>query len=166
MQSAITLNDAVLLFLDTNRPEGEAGDYGPERLVWLRDELAAAGSKPVYIFMHHPPVRTGFFIDHTMVQQADMFLQLVLTAGNVRHMFFGHVHRASSGNCNGITWSSLHGLASQNDFELLPAKPNYRSGPAQIGILLIDGGNSILHFQELLDSFPIVAQSGRSLRQP
>jgi 3',5'-cyclic-AMP phosphodiesterase len=166
LQSSLDADDGLLLFLDTHRPETATGDYGAEKLVWLKRQLAAAGEKPVYIFMHHPPFKTGFFIDHSMVEQADALIQVLREAANVRHIFFGHTHRASSGSWNGLAWTSLNGTAYGNDFELLPAKPNYRGGPAQIGILLINNGESVLHFQDVLEPYPLIGYSGRSIRTP
>jgi 3',5'-cyclic-AMP phosphodiesterase len=165
-QSTIETNDALLLFLDTHKEGSDCGDYCPEKLAWVKQRLFAARGKPAYLFMHHPPVKIGVFNDYSIVAQSESFLEVLREAGNVRHMFLGHVHRASSGNWNGIAWSTLHGIAYQNDFELAPAKPNYRSGPAQIGILLINGNESALHFQDILDPYPLIAYSGRSLRAP
>lgn len=165
-QSVLNTEDGLLLFLDTHRTGADVGDYGPDKLAWLKQQLLVARRKPAYLFMHHPPFRTGFFIDHSMVEQHDAFLAALAEAGNVRHVFLGHTHRASSGSWNGIAWTTLHGIAYQNDFELLPAKPNYRGGPAQIGILLIDQGGSVLHFQDILDPYPLIAYSGRSIRAP
>lgn len=166
VQSAIETEAAVLLFLDTLKMDSDAGEYCAKRLLWLKQRLDEAAERHVYIFMHHPPFDVGFFIDHDKLEDPAPFLRTLQDAGNVRHIFVGHTHRAASGNWNGITWSSLHGIAYQSDFELLPAKPNYRSGPAQIAILLIDGGESVLHYQDILEPHPLVAYSGRSTRLP
>lgn len=166
IQSAFETDDSVLLFLDTHKEGSEAGEYCAERLSWLKQKLRDAGDRNVYMFMHHPPFEIGFFIDHDKLENSHELAEVLRVAGNVRHIFVGHTHRAASGNWNGLTWSTLHGIAYQNDFELLPAKPNYRSGPAQIGILLIDKGNSVLHYQDILEPYPLVAYSGRSERLP
>jgi 3',5'-cyclic-AMP phosphodiesterase len=166
LQGALDTPDGLLLFLDTFKAGTEAGDYAPAKLDWLKHQLAAAGQKPVYIFMHHPPFRTGFFIDTMMLEEPAPLLETLRAAGTVRHVFLGHTHRAASGSWNGIAWTTLHGTAYQSDFELLPAKPNYRSGPAQIGILLIDRGESVLHFEDILEPYPLIAYSGRSIRMP
>ncbi|WOH52590.1 metallophosphoesterase [Bradyrhizobium sp. sBnM-33] len=166
IQSSLETATETLLFLDTGRTGEHEGDYCNEKLDWLKRELSKAGVKPVYIFMHHPPFRTGFWNDHSMVRQADDFLTVLNEARSVRHIFLGHTHRASSGHWNGVTWTTLHGTCYENDFEMLPAKPNYRSGPAQLGILLINGGESVLHFQDVLNPYPLIAYSGRSIREP
>jgi predicted MPP superfamily phosphohydrolase len=166
LQSALDTDDGLLLFLDTHRAGVEAGDYSSAKLGWLRRQLAEAAGRPVYIFMHHPPFKTGLFIDTMMLEEPAALLEALSDAGNVRHIFLGHTHRAASGNWNGVTWTTLHGTAYQSDFELLPAKPNYRAGPAQIGILLLDRGASVLHFQDVLDPYPLIAYSGRSVREP
>jgi hypothetical protein len=166
LQSALDTGDGLMLFLDSHRAGAESGDYAGAKLDWLKRQLSAAGSRPVYIFIHHPPFKTGFFIDTMMLEQPQGFLAAVRDAGNVRHIFLGHAHRAASGSWNGLAWTTLHGTAYQSDFELLPGKPNYRAGPAQIGILLLDRGASVLHFQDVLDPYPLIAFSGRSVREP
>ncbi|UXN57521.1 metallophosphoesterase [Phyllobacterium zundukense] len=166
VQSALETDNALLLFLDTHNPGSNSGDYGPEKLQWLNSKLTSAPDKSAYIFMHHPPFRTGFFIDHSKVEHSDALLNTIHAAGNVRHIFIGHTHRAASGHWNGVTWTTLQGLVNENDFELLPGKPNYRNGPAQKGILLINGGESVLHFHDILNPYPIIAHSGRSIREP
>lgn len=166
VQSAIETDDSVLLFLDTLKEGSEAGEYCAERLTWLKQKLRDAGDRHVYLFMHHPPFQIGFFIDHDRLENSEEFTHVLNDTSNIRHIFVGHTHRAASGNWNGLTWSTLHGIAYQSDFELLPAKPNYRSGPAQIGILLIDKGNSVLHYQDILEPYPLIAYSGRSERLP
>jgi 3',5'-cyclic AMP phosphodiesterase CpdA len=166
IQSVLETDSEVLLFLDTLKTGQHHGDYCEEKLTWLKRQLKDAGQKPVYIFMHHPPFATGFWIDHSMVRQADNFRKTLAAAGNVRHVFLGHTHRASSGNWNGIAWTTIHGTCYGNDFELLPAKPNYREGPAQIGIVLLKGAECVLHYHDALEPYPLIAYSGKSLREP
>lgn len=166
LQSVLEAENAVFLFLDTGKSGDHSGHYSGAKLFWLKEQLRLAGPKPVYLFMHHPPFRTGFWNDHSMVQEPDKVLEVISEAGNVRHIFIGHTHRATSGNWRGITWSTLHGTCYENDFELLPAKPNYRGGPAQIGVLLVDGEESAMHFHDILDPYPLIAYSGKSSREP
>ncbi|MDA9489594.1 hypothetical protein XI08_10615 [Bradyrhizobium sp. CCBAU 11361] len=59
----------------------------------------------------------------------------------------------------------MHGSCYANDFELLPAKPNYRAGPADIGILLLNGNESVLHYQDVLGIHPLIEYSGKSIRE-
>ncbi|MDX0499599.1 hypothetical protein GOC68_25785 [Sinorhizobium medicae] len=165
-QGSVELENVLLLFLDTHNPAANSGDYHPVKLDWLKRKLAAEPKRPAYIFMHHPPFDTGFYIDHSKVVESEALLKTLVEAGGVRHVFVGHTHRASSGHFGGISWTALHGLANENDFELRPAKPNYRSGPAQIGILLIEHARSVLHFHDLLQPYPLIAYSGKSTRQP
>ncbi|MCA6112809.1 metallophosphoesterase [Bradyrhizobium cenepequi] len=166
IQSALETEREVLLFLDTAKARENSGDYCDEKLTWLNQQLKQAGQKSVYLFMHHPPFRTGLWNDHSRVRDADKFLAAVTAARNVKHILLGHTHRASSGSWNGLAWTTIEGTCYANDFELLPAKPNYLAGPAQIGILLLNGGESVLHFQEVLGTYPLIEYSGRSIRDP
>ncbi|MDE3823625.1 phosphodiesterase [Sinorhizobium meliloti] len=166
VQSSYETRNERLLFLDTLSEGQHEGDYSTLKLEWLERQLFETSLKATYLFMHHPPFKSGFWNDYSMIQQAEPLLDLVVRSRRVSHIFAGHTHRAASGNWRGITWSTLHGICYENDFEMLPAKPNYRSGPAQIGILLLNGDESVLHFQDALDQFPLIAYSGKSLREP
>lgn len=166
IQSVIETDSEVLLFLDTVKAGEHAGEYGEEKLTWLKHKLDDAGRKPAYLFMHHPPFETGFWNDRSMVRDADTLRKVMASAGNVKHVFLGHTHRASSGSWNGLAWTTMNGTCYGNDFELLPAKPNYLAGPAQIGILLLNGEQSVFHYHDILEPYPVIEYSGKSLREP
>ena len=109
------------LYLDTNEPGTHAGHYGPERIGWLTSELDRAAGQPVYIFMHHPPMRV-----HSrpldMIGLMDEALFRGVLEGHhdhIRHIFFGHCHLPLAGSYLGIPFSSLRGTNHQSwvDFD-------------------------------------------------
>jgi 3',5'-cyclic-AMP phosphodiesterase len=98
----------VFLFLDTLKgPPSSAGLYTEERKQWLMQQLDKAGGKPSYLFMHHPPFSIAHeLMDTIMLDDPEEFAAL-LQGHDVKHIFFGHGHRAVSGVWRGISFSAL-----------------------------------------------------------
>ena len=73
------------------------------RLAWLDDCLSQNQDKPVLVFLHHPPFRTG--IHHMDVQRlldAEPFATVIECHPQVRHIACGHVHRAIQSRFAGV----------------------------------------------------------------
>jgi|TARA_B100000809_G_scaffold123303_1_gene121379 3',5'-cyclic AMP phosphodiesterase CpdA len=71
--------------------------------------LEAAGTKSVYLFMHHPPFEIGIpSLDIICLREdAQRIQQIVSGFSNIKHLFFGHVHRPVSGSWHGIPFNTL-----------------------------------------------------------
>ncbi len=129
------------LLLDTKAPKGHAGAYCKPRCDWLANQLEKPG--PVFLFMHHPPFEVGIkAMDAIMMQDAQPFYQVIAPHKvRIRHLFFGHVHRAIWGNWRGISYSCMRGLNHQVALDLdTPAdriKGNFE-GPAYGVVLLAE----------------------------
>ncbi|MEE4377372.1 MAG: phosphodiesterase [Candidatus Competibacteraceae bacterium] len=151
------LNTAIgrLLFLDTVEAGTHAGRYCPQRQHWLQRELDAAADRPVYLFMHHPPFPVGLpALDVVGIPQADAEAlgELLTEHGQVRHIFFGHVHRPISGQWRGMSFSTLRATNHQIclDFKALDEVPGSHEPPAY-GVVLIDEDRVVVHTHDYLD---------------
>lgn len=93
------------LLLDTKASGTHAGAYCEQRRAWLSKELAATDG-PVFLFMHHPPFPVGIkAMDGIMMQDAEAFSEVLAPhRSRIRHLFFGHVHRAIFGNWRGTSF--------------------------------------------------------------
>lgn len=109
------------LYLDTVEPGTHAGFYGPERVDWLSSELERAADRPVYIFMHHPPMRVHSRpLDMIGLKDEALFRGVIEGhRDHIRHIFFGHCHLSLAGSYLGIPFSSLRGTNHQSwvDFD-------------------------------------------------
>jgi 3',5'-cyclic-AMP phosphodiesterase len=113
LQSSFRNGDKLFLFLDTLGDEASAaGRYDPPRQAWLRRTLEVHSGTQVYLFMHHPPLDIGHTNDDIKLKDVDAFAA-VLKGHGVKHIFFGHVHRAVSGQWRGISFSGVPGLPFQ-----------------------------------------------------
>lgn len=101
------------LALDTLADGTHAGRVDEQQIAWLDGELAM--SDRAFLFMHHPPMKTGIAgLDRIPLLNPDE-LSTVLKAypGTVRHLFFGHMHRAFHGSWRGIPFSTVKATAHQ-----------------------------------------------------
>ncbi|MDQ8732489.1 phosphodiesterase [Bradyrhizobium sp. LHD-71] len=82
-----------IVCLDTTIPGEVPGTLCEQRLAWLEGQLAAGGSRPTMIAMHHPAFRIGRpFSDARPFRNADKFAALVARYPNVSLIVAGHVH--------------------------------------------------------------------------
>lgn len=145
------------LFLDTLQPGTHAGHYCEARLAWLEAQLADAGrcERPVYLFMHHPPFPVRLPLADTIgLLDADPVRDVVKPhAANVRHLFFGHVHRPISGSWCGIPFTTLRSTNHQCwlDFDATDTIAGSHEPPAY-AIAFLDGETTLVHFHDYLDA--------------
>lgn len=156
VQSELVTDSGVFLFLDSLDEGEHAGLYCEPRQAWLSERLEQAGDRPVYVFMHHPPFDVGFpSLDRMKLNEGEGFRKLLESKGQVKHLFFGHVHRPLSGSWGSIPFSALPGTSHQiaADFEMLTPMP-YSHGPAAYAIVDIEGDRTVVHLNHFLDDYP------------
>lgn len=108
-----------LIFLDTVQPGSHAGQICPRRIAWLQARLEESAGQPVFVFMHHAPCRVGIAsMDAIALAEAPALLGLLRRHGNVRQIFFGHLHRPLSGSWQGIPFSALPAINHQAALDL------------------------------------------------
>src|SRR5262249_6512091 len=66
------LDDVDLVLLDSSVPGEPHGFLESATLEWLASELAAEPMRPAFVFLHHPPFRTGIaHMDRQNLHNAD-----------------------------------------------------------------------------------------------
>ena len=165
VQWSQTTPEGVLLFLDTNEPGTDEGVYCKLRHEWLRRQLAKHNDKPIYLFMHHPPFDIGIpDMDALRLRDCETFAQTLASHSNIRHLFFGHVHRPISGQWQGISFSALHGTNHQVPLLLNKDPDNglfaYCQEEPSYGIALIANDMTTVHLQPFLDRQPVYYKRG------
>lgn len=164
VQSAWETAYGRFLFLDTLEQGLHAGAYCERRQAWLRGQLEDIADTPVYIFMHHPPMKIGVpSLDSVCLMQRQKFQEILAPyRAQVRHLFFGHVHRPVSGSWFGIPFTALRGTSHQCwlDFEAEDQPPGSHE-PAAYGIIMIGEDTTMVHVHDYLDEsckFPLDAR--------
>ena len=151
VQSTLSTPAGHLVLLDTHEPGTGAGSYCAARQDWLRARLAEAGGEPVYLFMHHPPFDIGIpSLDRIRLLEPEGFAA-ALEGAQVRHIFFGHVHRPVSGSWRGIPYSAPRSIVHQVplDFGLKRRVP-YSFEPPAYNVILISEGLTVVHHHDFL----------------
>lgn len=143
--------------LDTTLSGTHAGGLCSARLEWLAAELAASDA-PVLLFMHHPPFPVGIAaMDAIRMQDGDAFLAVLAPhRARIRHLFFGHVHRAISGNWHGISFSCMRGLNHQVAFDLSASETEIPADLAEpaYGVVLVDADTVTVHMHTFAHRSP------------
>lgn len=81
-----------ILALDTTDPDHPNGRICQQRLQWLEAELAAS-HKPVFIFMHHPPVKFSVAeTDMPPLEGAAEMGAVIAQHGHIQRILCGHIH--------------------------------------------------------------------------
>lgn len=85
-----------VILLDSVIEDGDGGDLDDAQLQWLDALLAAEPALPVLLFLHHPPVATGFLRMDRIALAAESTQRLgtvIARHPQVKAIACGHVHR-------------------------------------------------------------------------
>jgi len=157
IQHAHATEHGTFLFLDTLKGGGVSeGQYCAARRAWLVRALEQAGDQPVYIFMHHPPCDVGMpYMDRIKLEDADMFADTLKAGQDIRHIFFGHVHRAAYINWRGIACTCLP--STNHQVPLVRESvggARYSHEPPAYGVVQIDASQMIVQVDAFLNRAP------------
>ncbi|APZ43286.1 phosphodiesterase [Acidihalobacter ferrooxydans] len=161
-----------LILLDTVKPTAHAsnppaGYFDSGRARWLHDRLDEAGQEPVFLCMHHPPFGVGVraFDDiNLLAPDAQAFAEVVTGRKNIRHLFFGHIHRPIFGSWRGIPYSTLPATAHQSMLDFVASDDCFTHEPPAYGVVMIDADQITVHLENYLDHSPVYHPDGRCLR--
>ena len=153
VQSVVSTGAGHIIVLDTNEPGQESGFYCTQHQAWLKERLKAAAGGPDYLFMHHPPLDIGIpSMDSIGLVEKKGFSEAVAGTADIRHIFFGHVHRPVSGSWRGIPYSALFSLVHQVTLDFVSERLAFNSAPPAYNVILLDGEDTVVHHHEFLDA--------------
>jgi Icc protein len=163
VQHLLRRPEGDFLMLDTLDEGVNGGLYCERRETWLQDRLEAAEGRPVYLFMHHPPFGIGIpCLDAIALRDPQRFARLLNGRRNIRHLFYGHVHRPVCGSWHGIPVSTMRGLNHQVPFDLQASGSVPKSHePPAYAVVLIDDDQVTVHFHDYLDRRTLVRDGDR-----
>jgi len=114
-----------LIALDTVIEGRSGGDFDDTQLQWLDALLRDAPEQPALVFMHHPPVPTGFSrMDSIAIDapSAQRLGEVIARHAQVRAVLCGHVHRSVQVAWQGTLVSVCPSTAFQARLRLGPGK--------------------------------------------
>ena len=152
LQSILDLHDTRLILLDTVDEAAavlHAGLMCPDRLAWLKTALSESPN-PCLVFMHHHAFNTGFTgMDNINLANAAE-LRALLKASSTQHVFAGHVHRTIHATIDGLAMTIFKSPCHQMPMMFGADSSSYSvDEPAGYGILLTDGPNVVVHFEDV-----------------
>lgn len=154
-QSSIVHDGRHFIFIDTlGTPPSSAGIFCEPRRNWLARHLAEAKGAPVFLFLHHPPFDIGIAkMDGIKLKEPEVLARL-LVGHDVRHLFFGHAHRAMSGQWRGIPFSALPSLNHQLPLVETSVATVYSDEPAMYAVVLVSNDSTVVHYDAFLHRAP------------
>jgi 3',5'-cyclic AMP phosphodiesterase CpdA len=157
VQAVLRRDEGDFVFCDTLDEGGHAGRYCDVRAGWLRARLDEAAGRPVYLFMHHPPFAIGIpSLDRIALAEPARFAAL-LDGHDIRHLFYGHVHRPVCGSWHGIPVSTMRGLNHQVAFDLWSdGEVPHTHEPPAYAVVFIDDDQVVVHVHDYLDRSALV----------
>jgi Icc protein len=156
VQGLLATPAGALVLLDTHEPGTHEGRLCARRLAWLDRTLAGLRGQAVLLAMHHPPLPLGLpAMDAFGLLERRKLAAILARHGNVRHIFFGHVHRPLHGTWEGIPFSTQRGLSHQ--VAMHAGAPSGIPGshePPAYAIVLVEEGSVVIHVHDFLDASP------------
>lgn len=128
-----TLDNWLILFLDSYWPEHVGGQLAKDELDFLRNILVGSSSKHVLIFVHHQVLPIGsVWLDKLMLNNAKQLLEIIDQYSNIKAVICGHVHQDTMLTRNGVSYFSTPSTCWQfafksRDFKLDSSMPGYRT---------------------------------------
>ena len=159
IQYTIKHPEGIFLFLDTLDEGKASGILCETRLMWLKKELnKTTPESRVFILMHHAPMNVGIgALDQIKLSNSGNFKKLIHSHPQIRHLFFGHLHRTCHGVWAGIPFSAVKATAHQTVLNLndKPLEVANKETPGY-AIVLIKGDTTIIHNHEYLTEDEII----------
>lgn len=161
IQYSIIKNGYRLVFLDSVQDNKAEGILCEKRLNWLESELSTHKELPTFVFCHHPPGKLFLPMqDQVQDNYGDKLLDILCAAGNIRHLFFGHVHRPVSGSFRGLNFTALQSTAIQAPLPY-PAWDWDTFVPAEeapaVGVVYLSTDSVVVHFHAFCKPLDCVA---------
>jgi Icc protein len=153
IQYSFDIGETLGICLDTNEPGQPYGTFCEKRAQWLRWTLAGAGDRPVMIFIHHPPFKVQLKrMDDISLLDPSHFIAAIERRRNIRHLFFGHLHRPIAGSWRGIPVSTLRATSHQVALDfVLEGRIHGSHEPPEYAVVLCEQDQVIVHTHSYLD---------------
>lgn len=146
-QQVMDIDDTRIILLDTlddSRPD--IGKLCPDRLAWFDECMSQGDDKNTVLFMHHPPrsIGTASF-DAMMLNEPEVFWNVVGKHQNLRHIAFGHTHLDVTGLWDRLSFSCNSGPCHHIALDLANPVITFVDTLPRFDVLLIDGPSVIAH---------------------
>lgn len=149
------------IYLDSAEKGTHAGNFGLDRLAWLRRELASASADGIsaWLFLHHNPTTVHVAnADAIGLIDEGEFLTLLLEYRQVvRHIFFGHCHFTLSGAIHGVSFSAPRSTCHTcwPDFSGIVDRMGYGDLVPNYNVCILSDHSIVVHSIDFLDQHKV-----------
>jgi 3',5'-cyclic AMP phosphodiesterase CpdA len=160
LQYEIATDAGQFIVLDSSI-DADSGRLSQSRLNWLRESLAAAKSaaKDAYLFMHHVPFDIGIpWLDRIKMENGDEMWATIKGFDNVRHMFFGHVHRPVHGSWHGIPYSTVRATAHQVALQFEDRPQRFIEEAPAFAVVIVNNERVLIHDHSFMDEHLLIVE--------
>lgn len=111
------------------------GFFNPDTL----SRLIQQSSGLVAVVLHHPPIEQEGWLNRKLLENRNVFNEIIRKAQNVKLVLYGHTHYHAENVVNGIIYSS----ASSTGFAFHPYLPKFEIAHAKEGfsVITLEGNN-------------------------
>ena len=150
LQYSVKNKNCRIIALDTLYDGQAQGLLCEDRLDWLQAELASDTQSATVVFCHHHPLALQLPMqDRETLVNGEVLLKMLTDAANVKHLFFGHIHRPVSGSFNNLGFTALQSVSLQAPLpypswdwdSFCPAHE-----PPALGIIHLSENSVVTHF--------------------
>jgi len=126
------------------------------RLAWLEAQLDTAPG-PVVVILHHPLWPVGIVMDDFLLRDPGPATDMLAASGKVRQVLSGHIHMTTTVWRAGIAFTTIAGNFSNSGEDFGRRENKFRrEGPAQMAVVLGDGDQLTVHFDNYVDAHAAV----------
>lgn len=124
-QYRVELEQFDLVCVDTKSATRNIGSSCPANLAQVDELLSRDATKPVFVFLHHPPVRIEALknpLQFESIEQADALTKIFDKYDNIVRVLCGHTHRSDIVKMGRHTASTLPSLATDVRLDSYPGR--------------------------------------------
>lgn len=150
-----------IIMLDSSEPGLLRSGLCDQRLSWTANCLAKAKSLDlkIIILIHHNPCALQMPVDTYRLAEPEKLLNILHDSkADIIQILAGHCHISSAGSWGGYPCATISG--NQHRVEpYLRGRTGQQScfeAPAQYGVIMSDGNNCALHFQNYVEHSKII----------
>ncbi len=158
VQQVIDLDDTRLVLLDTLNEDAEDTHSGllcDARLDWMDDAIAGAGARRVILFMHHPPIVTGFGgMDWIGLKSRPQLAARLARHDRVHQIVAGHIHRTIQGAFDTAPGRRVPTAIFKSPCHQMPMRLGFQDPhlsvdePGAYGIVLLGEEGIVIHTED------------------
>ena len=158
VQEIIDLDDTRLILLDTLNEAADDTHSGllcDDRLDWMESAIAGAGDRRVMLFMHHPPIITGFGgMDWIGLKSRRPLSARLANHDTVHQIISGHIHRTIQGGFAIGQGRIIPVSIFKSPNHQMPMALGYQSPnlsvdePGAYGIVLLGSDGIVIHTED------------------